>query len=242
MIVTSPPYDTLRDYGGYGFDFETISAGCVSALKEGGVLVWIVADAIVNGSQTGTSLKQALHFKDALGLRLHDTMIYQKQGGLALSENRYLRSFQYMFILSKGKPKTANMLCDRPNQNVGVRNIRGGMGRRPNGKRDVLRGTRVIAERGRRTDIWQVNAGTFTNGVGGNNYQHPAVFPYALARDHILSWSNPGDMVLDPMAGSGTTLRAAVDYGRRAIGIEIHEPYLALIRQKMAQQVLSLEG
>ena len=71
---------------------------------------------------------------------------------------------------------------------------------------------------------------------------HPARFPLQLARDHILSWTNPGDLVIDPMTGSGTTLRAAADLERRAIGIEINPEYCQLIRRRLAQSVPPVDG
>ena len=114
LVVTSPPYDGLRTYNGYCFDFENLAKGLYRVLKQGGVVVCIVNDATVNGSETGTSFRQALYFMEC-GFKLHDTMIWAKDGGGALGSNRcYTQNFEYMFILSKGKPKTFNSINDKP--------------------------------------------------------------------------------------------------------------------------------
>ena len=78
LTVTSPPYDNLRTYNGNSqFDFEGIAKELFRVTKDGGVVVWVVGDANINGSETGTSFRQALYFKE-IGFNLHDTMIYQK--------------------------------------------------------------------------------------------------------------------------------------------------------------------
>ena len=77
LVITSPPYDDLRNYKGYSFDFESIAKELFRVVKEGGVVVWVVGDATVDGSETGTSFRQALFFKE-VGFNLHDTMIYMK--------------------------------------------------------------------------------------------------------------------------------------------------------------------
>ena len=107
LTVTSPPYDNLREYNGYSFDFENIAKELYRVTKVGGVVVWIVGDATKNGNEYGTSFKQALFFKEC-GFNLHDTMIYRKLNYLPITTNRYEPQFEYMFILSKSKLKTFN--------------------------------------------------------------------------------------------------------------------------------------
>ena len=240
LIVTSPPYDNLRNYGGHGFDFEGVADACASALTEGGVLVWVVGDATLNGSETGTSFRQALYFMEQ-GLRLHDTMIYHKALPRYIkNEPRYANAFEYMFVLSKGKPKTFNPIIDSPNKHAGTvfkRNpqVRESDGLVPERKHygTLLR----TATFSKRSNVWRMaTGGRHTAPDFVRAKEHPAIFPYQLASDHIRSWSNPGDLVLDPMAGSGTTVRAAVDLGRQAVGIDIHAEYCQLMRERLSVQ------
>ena len=223
LTITSPPYDNLRDYKGYKFDFENIAKQLYRITKQGGVVVWVVGDATIKGSETGTSFKQALYFKE-VGFNLHDTMIYTKggQGGVG-GNNRYLQDFEYMFIFSKGKPNKTNLLYDRLNkvkprvklESSGHRNQKGEKG----GKRIIER-----KKYGRRFNVWQYHE-------SGTRTEHPAVFPEQLATDHIISWSNLGDFVLDPMCGSGTTCKMAKRLNRKYIGIDISQEYIELTQK-----------
>lgn len=229
LTVTSPPYDNLRSYNGYTFDFFAIARQLIRVTKPGGVIVWVVADQTVNGSETGTSFKQALYFM-AKGMRLHDTMIYEKDGvGAAGSMNCYLQAFEYMFVFSKDKPKTFNILRDRknvrPGEMVGAR--------RKNG--DVQKKFKArVGEYGRRFNIWKYSGGLGVTAENKVAFDHPAIFSEALARDHILSWSNPGDLVLDPFMGSGTTAKMAMQNGRQYIGFDISPEYVELARKRVA--------
>lgn len=215
LTVTSPPYDNLRRYNGYHFDFEAIAAQLWRVTKPGGVVVWIVADATINGSETGTSFRQALHFM-GLGFNLHDTMIYEVAGTGAKGSNyAYWQAYEFMFVLSKGQPNTVNRIADIPNKFAGQ--TTSGERRKQNGEKKPTK-TRQVRALGFRTNIWRM-------GRDGLDI-HPAPFPEKLARDHIISWSNPGDVVLDPMCGSGTTGKQAVLLGRRFIGIDISGEYI----------------
>ena len=219
LIVTSPPYDNLRKYKGYTFDFEKIAKELFRVIKDGGVMVWVVSDQTVNGSESGTSFKQALFFKE-IGFNLHDTMIYAKTNPIPQNHNRYEQCFEYMFVLSKGKPKTFNPLR-QPTKNAGKTFNWGN-------RKTVLDENQC--RRHKETDIRVCNDSKIRNNifyysVGGGKSGHPAVFPYQLAEDHILSWSNEGDIILDPFMGSGTTGVAALNNNRKFIGIEINEEY-----------------
>ena len=214
LTVTSPPYDNLRSYNGYEFDFEGIARELFRVTANGGVVVWVVGDATDKGSETGTSFRQALYFKE-IGFNLHDTMIYEKNSPAfpaRASSNRYTQIFEYMFVFSKGKPK-CNLICDKPNKWAGHKDFSGKL-------------KNPVPDFSPRNNIWKYT--TSFNGV-----KHPAPFPEKLAEDHILTWSNPGDLVLDPMAGSGTTLRAAKKAGRNYIGIEISEEYCRTIEDSL---------
>jgi DNA modification methylase len=232
LVVTSPPYDDLRTYGGHSWDFYGVAWQLKRLLKPGGVIVWVVCDETKDGNETASSMEQALHFKQ-IGLRLLDTMIFQKKGvGACGSNQSYWQQWEYQFVFTKGKPASVNRIAD-------VKNITAGSTRQPSPKNESL-GTRTglnikIAEYGIRTNVWQYDIG-----MAGTSdaTSHPAPFPEALARDHILSWSNEGDTVLDPFNGSGTTTKMAKATGRKAIGIEVNEEYLAIQVNRLRQEVL----
>lgn len=226
LTVTSPPYDNLRDYDGYTFNFKAIANELLRVTKVGGVVVWVVSDGTVNGSETGTSFKQALYFKE-IGFNLHDTMIWAKDTFLFPDKTRYGQSFEYMFILSKGKPKAIHKIRDRKNKWAGTkvhgtsRDVDGTTFRKANDKRTTIK------EYGERFNVWQLS------GEKQNKTGHPAVFPISLARDHILSWSDIGDTVLDPFMGSGTTGLASLELNRDFIGIEISDKYFEIAKCRL---------
>lgn len=230
LVLTSPPYDNLRDYNGYSFDFENTAKEIFRLTKDGGVCVWIVGDATVGGSETGTSFKQALSFKE-IGFNLHDTMIWNKGGFSAVGAlvSRYAPVFEYMFILTKGAPKTFNPIMDRKTKHGGKN--AGGTVRQKDGTTKPMSKTMTINEYGQRFNIWEQFPQAESLG-------HPAPFPLHLALDHILSWSNEGDTILDPFLGSGTTLVAAKQLNRNATGIEISPEYCEIARKRLSQDLL----
>ncbi|MBP9780140.1 site-specific DNA-methyltransferase [Candidatus Gracilibacteria bacterium] len=216
MIITSPPYDNLRTYGGnLQWDFEGIAKEIFRVTKDGGVCVWVVGDSTEKFCESMTSFKQALFFKE-IGFNLLDTMIYFKQNYAPAypTLRRYANQFEYMFVFSKGKPKTFN-----PIQKYKARNKEEKVGFRQQDGTII----RKIKEKGRETkdasNVWEYAV------AGGNKTGHPAVFPEKLAQDHILSWSNEGDIVLDPFAGSFTTAVACENTNRKWICIEKEQNY-----------------
>lgn len=235
LVVTSPPYDDLRAYGGHSWDFYGVAWNLKRVLKPGGVIVWIVNDATVNGSETCASFQQAMHFK-AIGLNLHDTMIWDKPFIVPRPSNRYESSAEYMFVFSKGKPKTVNLIKDK--QNVGAGRRITGHKRGVNGQPEYFHGAatgKEVAEFGARHNVWVIDANR-----GDNGHDHPATFPDQLAADHITTWTSTGDLVLDPFAGSGTTCLVAKELGRHWAGIEVNPAYVEIINKRMAQEVLCL--
>jgi DNA modification methylase len=232
LTVTSPPYDGLRDYNGYSFDFEGVAQQLLRVTKEGGVIVWVVGDAVVKGSETGTSFRQALHFKE-IGLRLHDTMIYQKIGSTSMpNPNRYSQEFEYMFILSKGSPKTVNKIKDKKNKTAGDtynRRYRD----KTTGKMVYRKDTTVTPEYGYRFNIWKYAVGSMKSSSDKIAFQHPAIFPESLAYDHIMSWSNVNEVVLDPFVGSGTTCKMAKQLNRNYIGIDVSQDYIDIAKERL---------
>lgn len=228
LIVTSPPYDDLRSYKGYTFDAEAMARGMMRALKPGGVAVWVVGDRI-NGSRSLTSFVQALMFRD-VGFNVHDVMVYRKKNTPFMRSNAYTNCFEFMFVLSKGgPPATFNPLKEptvRSGEETAVYN-KGADGDNSK-RRSVKLGTEKV-----RSNIW-----SYAVGLGGTTrdrfaFEHPAMFPEKLAEDHVLSWSNHGDLVVDPMCGAGTTLKAAAMHGRRYVGIDISEDYAKLARRRV---------
>ena len=231
LTVTSPPYDNLRTYNGnieqWSFaKFKAIAKELYRVTKQGGVVVWVVGDATIKGSETGTSFRQALYFKEC-GFNLHDTMIWQKCSPFQ-HKNRYIQAFEYMFVFSKGFRKSANLICDRKNKYAGF--VVGGGGMTSNGKKFKSSGRKIcrkVKEYGARFNIWDITP------ARTNNTNHPAVFPEQLANDHIISWSNENDTVLDPFMGSGTTGKVCKLLNRKFIGIEISKEYFEIAKKRI---------
>jgi site-specific DNA-methyltransferase (adenine-specific) len=221
LTVTSPPYDNLRTYNGYTFDFECIAEELFRVTKEGGIVVWIVGDATIKGSETGTSFRQALYFKE-IGFSLHDTMIYEKNSSSYPANSkskRYSQIFEYMFVFSKYKVKTINLIKDKQNKWAGHKDFSGKL-------------KNPVPDFSPRNNIWKYTT-SFNEKTG-----HPAVFPEQLVYDHIISWSNEGDTVLDPFLGSGTTGKMAKQLNRNFIGIEISEEYLQIAKQRINNAII----
>ena len=226
LTVTSPPYDNLRLYNGslvWNFEiFQKIAKELFRVTKDGGVVVWVVGDATINGSETGMSFRQALYFKE-IGFNLHDTMIWVKDGGGAIgSQLCYVQNFEYMFVFSKGKPASINRIRDKANLSFGK--DKSGVGRRTKEGFHKIEQRKLCGEFSVRNNWWYIPP---------EKGEHPAVFPLRLATDHILSWSNEGDTVLDPFAGSGTTGIAAMNTGRKFILIEKDASYCDIIRKRI---------
>ena len=225
LTVTSPPYDNLRVYKGFQWDFCGIARELFRVTKPGGIVVWIVSDGTVDGSETGTSFKQALYFKEVAGFRLHDTMIWRKTNPLPqVKQPRYASCFEYMFVLSKGRPKTFNPIMRKTKY--------GGLERWSREKNVNAESGRtlkhmVFKEEALQYNIWEMQ-------VARNKTAHPAVFPEQLAHDHIITWSNPGELVLDPFVGSGTTALEARRTGRHYIGFDISDEYCQMARDRIS--------
>lgn len=229
LVVTSPPYDDLRLYNGYRFDFSTVAEELLRVIRPGGVCVWIVGDRIKRGRSL-TSMRQALDFVD-IGFTMHDVMIYQKKNTPFMRSNAYTNCYEFTLVLSKGKPKTFNPLkCAtvRSGRETAVYN------KGPDGdnskRRPITLGKMKV-----RNNIWSYAVGR--GGTTNDRYafEHKAMFPEALAKDHILSWSDPGDVVLDPLCGAGTTLKMAAAAGRRWIGMEISPEYVRIARRRVRE-------
>ena len=244
LTVTSPPYDNLRTYNSkinkdikfddhFSFPFVEMANELYRITKNGGIVVWVVNDQIVNGGETGNSFRQALKFQE-IGFKLYDTMIYHKNGAPFPEASRYSQVFEYMFILLKGnKPNTVNIIKDKPNKWAGSS---------PYGKRSIrtvdgdLKQTDssfVVGQYGSRYNVWYINNGAGFSSKDKIAYKHPAIFPESLAEDHILSWTKEGDIVFDPMVGSGTTPKMAKMNNRKYIGFDINQEYIDIVNQRL---------
>ena len=232
LVLTSPPYDNLRDYNGYSFDFEGIAKELFRIVKEGGIIVWIVGDATINGSETGTSFKQALYFKE-IGFNLHDTMIYQKNSYPFPPSNRYFGVMEYMFVFSKGSPKTTNLIKVKT---IGQKH-KTSTSRQADGSIEKMKYEMGKEERVK-DNIWKYDVGYGKSSNEKITFEHPATFPEKLAEDHIKSWTNEGDIVLDCFNGSGTTTKLSMLLKRNFIGIEISEKYCEISRKRLRQGLL----
>lgn len=227
LTVTSPPYDDMRDYDGFAFDAESTARELYRITKDGGVVVWVVGDKTVKGNRTLTSFKHALIFQN-IGFNVHDVMIYRKKNTPFMRSNAYTNCFEFMFVFSKGAPKTFNPIMVptvRHGEEMLVTN------KKSDGVNRKVKGT--LNKEKVKTNIWE-----YAVGLGGSTrdriaFEHPAIFPEQLALDHILSWSNEGDIVLDPMCGSGTTLKMAKSANRNYIGIDSSERYCELAKARI---------
>ncbi len=236
LVVTSPPYDNLRNYHGYSFPFNNIVQELFRITKTGGVVVWVVGDATINRSETGTSFKQALHFRE-IGFNLHDTMIFRKKNPIPqIYRKRYNNEFEYMFILSKGEVKTHNpIMIDCLHAGLTLN----GTTYKNYSKNAQERGKMAnpVKDQKIKGNIWEYVVGK--NKEDQDSKKHPAPFPCQLARDHILSWSKERDVVLDPMCGSGTTCRVAKELNRNFIGIDISEEYCKIAEARVGGEILN---
>ncbi|MBP6755781.1 MAG: site-specific DNA-methyltransferase [Bacteroidia bacterium] len=234
LVVTSPPYDDLRNYNGYTFDYQSIAKELYRIMKDGGVVVWVVGDKIKDGNKSLTSFKQSLFFQE-IGFNVHDVMIYQKKNTPFMRSNAYTNCYEFMFIFSKGKPKTFNPLK--------TKTVRSGVEKLVANKKADGINKKVVGELKKEKTL--INIWDYAVGLGGSTndkiaFEHTAIFPEKLAQDHILSWSNEGDIVFDPMSGSGTTCKMAKINNRNFIGMEISEEYtnLSLKRLKLLENQL----
>lgn len=235
LTVTSPPYDELRHYNGYAFDAEKIAKGLFRVTKKGGVVVWVIGDKIAKGDKTLSSFKQALLFQ-SIGFNVHDVMIYRKKNTPFMRSNAYTNCYEFMFVFSKGSPKTFNPLK--------TKTVRQGQEMLPFNKRADGINKKTMGElkpEKTLTNIWE-----YAVGQGGSTsdkiaFKHPAIFPEKLAEDHILSWTNEGDVVFDPMCGSGTTCKMALLNKRPYIGCDISKEYVEIAEERLKKFKVSLE-
>lgn len=228
FVITSPPYDNIRNYNGYRFDFEDTAKELFRIIKIGGVVVWVVGDATINGSETGTSFRQALKFME-IGFRLHDTMIYYKNNPMPQTGNRYHQMFEYMFCLSKESPKTFNPITEQTKYR-GLANMKN---RGKNGELNYEKVERTTEKKVGNVFFYSIGGGISTKDKIA--YKHPAIFPEKLVVDQILTWTNEFDSVYDPFMGSGTTAKVSELLHRKWLGSEISKEYVDIAEQRLME-------
>jgi site-specific DNA-methyltransferase (adenine-specific) len=227
LTVTSPPYDSIRNYNGYTFEFPKIAEQLFRVTKNGGIVVWVVGDKIINGDRTLTSFSQALYFQ-SIGFNVHDVMIYQKKNTPFMRSNAYTNAYEFMFVFAKGKPRVFNPLKTGTKRN--------GFEPLPHNKMADGINKKVVKEL--KTEKTLTNIWSYAVGLGGSTndriaFKHPAVFPEKLAEDHILTWSNESDLIFDPMCGSGTTCKMALINDRNYIGFDTSEEYCKIAEERI---------
>lgn len=227
LVVTSPPYDNLRDYKGYSFEFEAIAQELYRVLKPTGILVWVVGDKIDKGNKSLTSFRQCIYFQE-LGFKVHDVMIYRKKNTPFMRSNAYTNCYEYMFVLARDKVATFNPIKTKTARSGNEMLV---AGKKADGINKKVMGH--LNEEKTLTNIWD-----YAVGLGGSTsdkiaFKHPAIFPEKLAYDHIISWSNEGDIVMDPFSGSGTTCKMALLSNRKYIGFEISAEYTEISKQRI---------
>jgi DNA modification methylase len=227
LVVTSPPYDNLRNYNGYKFHLEQIAEQLFRIIKKGGIVVWVVGDKIKNGNKSLTSFKQAIHFQN-IGFNVHDVMIYRKKNTPFMRSNAYTNCFEFMYVFAKGKPNTFNPLKTKT-----IRNGREklAVNKGPDGVNKKVWGE--LKKEKTLTNIWDYAVGLHGSTSDKIAFKHTAIFPEKLAVDHILSWTNEGDIVFDPMCGSGTTCKMAAVNNRAFIGMDISEEYCNITKERL---------
>jgi len=230
LTITSPPYDDLRNYKGFIFPFEEIAKELLRVTKQGGIVVWVVNDATIEGSETGTSFKQALFFKE-IGFNLHDTMIFRKKNPIPqIYRKRYNNEFEFMFVFSKGVVKTHNpLMIDCIHAGLELNGTTYKNFSKNEQSREKM--AKPVKDKKIKGNIWEYVVGKKQEDQEAKG--HPAPFPCELVRDHITSWTNIGDIVFDPMCGSGTTARVACDMNRNYIGIDISSEYCEIARNRV---------
>lgn len=228
LTVTSPPYDNLRDYNGYSFDFESIANGLFRITKPGGIVIWVVGDKTIKGNRTLTSFRQAIYFQE-IGFNVHDVMIYRKKNTPFMRSNAYTNCFEFMFVFSKGSPEVFNPIMEptvRSGNEMLVSN------KKSDGVNSKV--LRTLNAKKVKTNVWD-----YAVGMGGSTrdkiaFKHPAIFPEKLVSDHISTWTNPGDFVFDPMCGSGTTMKVAAELNRNYFGCDISQDYVELANERLS--------
>lgn len=235
LTVTSPPYDDLRTYEGYHFDYQSVAKELYRITKPGGVVVWVVGDQTENGSETCTSFKQAIYFKEEVGFNLHDTMIYQRNSVSFPDKIRYYNCFQYMFVFSKGTPKTINLIKDHKNLTHGKKATAKWQREKDGSFKEAwsYRNKKSRPEYSVRWNLWRYDVGSLVMADDRLWVGHPGVFPVKLAEDHIRTWTNKEDLVFDPMVGSGQTVIAAKRLGRHYLGMDVSANYCALTNERL---------
>jgi DNA modification methylase len=229
LILTDPPYNVGKDYGDNGDSRKDYESWC----RE-----WLQASCDLL-KETGSVYMKHLPKYGPIVLPILGQyvfishIVWPNASGAFHMERRYFPKWEIIYLYGKTDQYIFNRFAER--QEPTPENLRWGPYR-----------TKAQGQMG---DIWEdipfVYAGSIHHKeaimeVGTNSKVHPCQMPEELARRGISFSTNPDAIILDPFMGSGTTLRAAKDLGRKAIGIEIEEKYCEIAAKRMSQSVLPL--
>ena len=236
FVITSPPYDALRDYNGYKLDLHGLGVELLRVLKDGGICVMVIQDSTRDFAKSLTSFRTIVDWCDNIGFRLFECNIYNRQGTEgAWWKKRFRVDHEYMPIFLKGKRP---QYFDK--ENIKIPSKHGGK---------IMTGANIRTKNGqtgsRKVKINPTKCPgtvmTFGNTCGGESKlksKHPAVFPNMLAYDMIECFCPEDGTVLDPFNGSGTTTLAAKCLGRNYIGIDVSEEYNKIARERLETEII----
>jgi len=234
IVITSPPYDAVRDYKGFTFDLHATGREIHRVLKDGGVAVMVIQDQTKNFGKSLTSFKTIIDWCDSFGFKLFETVIYRKYGAEGAWWNKRFRvDHEYIPVFLKGeRPRYFNKEHLKIPSKHGGKTMTGGGTRLTNGIRIATRSIKINPMKCRGT-VWDY----LTAGDGSRlKHQHPATFPNQLPYDFISCFAPKNGVVLDPFVGSGTTTVAAKNLGYKYIGIDIAPEYCAIAEKRMKEE------
>jgi DNA modification methylase len=231
IVVTSPPYDRIRDYNGFECNLHNIGEQLSRVLKDGGIIVMVIQDQTKDFGKSLTTFRTILDWCDNFNLKLFETVIYKKHGAEgAWWTKRFRVDHEYIPVFLKGK-RPAYFTKEHlkiPSKHAG-KTMTGCATRLTNGSTLKSKKLKINPTKCRGT-IWDY----VTCGDGGKlKHEHPATFPDKIPVDFIETFCPPGGIVLDPFMGSGTTALAALNLGRNFLGFDISNEYVSLANKRV---------
>ena len=239
MVVTSPPYDNLRDYNGFQLDLSGVGEQLFRVLKPGGIVAVIIQDSTQDGRKTLTSFRMIVNWCDTIGFGLFENCIYSRQGVEgAWWKKRFRVDHEYIPLFIKGKrPAYFNKEELKIPSKHGGKTMTGAATRNKDGTQQKSRSVYINPMKCRGT-IWNYPQ----CGDGSKlKHLHPATFPNLLPYDLIQCFCPENGIVLDPFNGSGTTCVAAKSLNRQYIGVDCSQEYCDIAEKRIQQEFISRE-